>query len=96
MSIRSLTMPPESHPQNNPAGDFSSFELVDMSTALSQAAENTPSNAPRNAKWACTRVLTGHDSWVRSVAVSADGNFVISGSGAAVATWPAIEEKRTK
>ncbi|MEM9447479.1 MAG: WD40 repeat domain-containing serine/threonine-protein kinase [Cyanobacteria bacterium P01_E01_bin.6] len=38
---------------------------------------STPSSVP----WQCAHTLRGHDAWVRSVAISADGQLIASGSG---------------
>jgi WD40 repeat protein len=39
------------------------------------------------AQAAAPRVLTGHDGWVRAVAVSAGGRMAVSGGGGAVRVW---------
>ncbi|MGB3615363.1 MAG: WD40 repeat domain-containing serine/threonine-protein kinase, partial [Elainellaceae cyanobacterium] len=44
----------------------------------SEAVDDAPLEA---AGWLCRYTLQGHEAWVRSVAVSADGHWVISGSG---------------
>lgn len=36
---------------------------------------------PQAPTWVCVQTLTGHRSWVRSVAISPDGQFLASGSG---------------
>ncbi len=46
--------------------------------ALSDGLEALTSDGPQ---WLCRHTLTGHDTWVRSVAVSADGQWIMSGSG---------------
>ncbi|MGB3496076.1 MAG: serine/threonine-protein kinase, partial [Elainellaceae cyanobacterium] len=36
---------------------------------------------PKTLAWECTHILKGHQAWVRSVALSADGKILVSGSG---------------
>lgn len=36
---------------------------------------------PNASTWVCVQTLTGHTSWVRSVAISPDGQILASGSG---------------
>lgn len=36
---------------------------------------------PQAPTWVCVQTLAGHRSWVRSVAISPDGQFLASGSG---------------
>jgi WD40 repeat protein len=36
---------------------------------------------PNASTWVCVKTLTGHTSWVRSVAISPDGQILASGSG---------------
>ncbi|MGB6015030.1 MAG: hypothetical protein WBG32_09895, partial [Nodosilinea sp.] len=71
------SQPPDSLSQGGPNGDSAAFELVDMTTALNRSADATSArSAARPTKWGCSQVLTGHSSWVRALAVSADGNFI--------------------
>jgi len=54
----------------------------DGPTLVPYQPDNTAAEPPLGAAgWTCRHTLEGHNAWVRSVAVSADGNWAISGSG---------------
>ncbi|MEB3357196.1 MAG: serine/threonine-protein kinase [Synechococcales bacterium] len=53
--------------------------FIPQSVRPPQAATATPTHAQPT--WRCINTLTGHNAWVRSVAVDATGQIVVSGSG---------------
>lgn len=53
--------------------------FIPLSARTSQAPLPAPTQAQPT--WRCIYTLSGHDAWVRSVALSGDGQILVSGSG---------------
>ncbi|MDJ0708522.1 MAG: hypothetical protein QNJ46_35090 [Leptolyngbyaceae cyanobacterium MO_188.B28] len=56
-------------------------ELIRPPDLSADGISATAQSSYSTGRWQCVNTLSGHESWVRTLAISADGQILASGSG---------------
>lgn len=80
MALNTLSVPSQVTEPYSKAYNSTIREQISIATSQRPTAKPETSVTPEDFSWHCIRTLRGHEDHVRSVAISADGQTLASGS----------------